>query len=146
MTKFIKPIATIVAALLVVGGGAYALMSGKEETYEVKAYFEKAIGLFPNSDITILGVAVGKVTKVDPQGERVEVTMKIPEKHKIPADATAQIVPISVISDRYIEFAPVYESGPTLEDGDEVPIENTQIPAELDDVFKQLKKLLDAIE
>ncbi|MGH2694824.1 MAG: MCE family protein, partial [Actinomycetota bacterium] len=41
---------------------------------------------------------------------------------------------------------PVYSGGPELEDGAVLALEDTQIPAELDDVFRQLKKLLDAIE
>jgi phospholipid/cholesterol/gamma-HCH transport system substrate-binding protein len=74
--------------------------------------------------------------------------MEIDDKYKIEksAETFAQIVPISVISDRYIQLGPVYESGEFLQNGDVLDTDITQIPAELDDVFKQLKKLLDAIE
>ena len=149
MTRFIKPLAVAVASLLLVGGGylGYQRFGGGDDTYRVTAYFTKAIGLFPNSDVDILGVPVGTIESVEPVGSKVEVVMNINEEYKLPADAFAQIVPISVISDRYVQLAPVYDGeGPTLEDGAEIPVENTYIPAELDDVFKQLKKLLDAIE
>ena len=47
-----------------------------------------------------------------------EVTMYIDSKYKVPADAFAQIVPISLISDRYVQLAPAYTgTGPTLNDG-----------------------------
>lgn len=148
MTRFIKPLAFAIAALLALGGGylGYNAMDNDDGQYQVTAYFTKAIGLFPNSDVNILGVPVGKVQSVDPVGSKVKVVMNIDEEYKVPADAVAQIVPISVISDRYVQLAPVYQGGDALENGDEIPIENTYIPAELDDVFKQLKKLLDAIE
>jgi virulence factor Mce-like protein len=148
MRGYIKPLAYVVAALLLIGGGtlAYSTMGDGDDTYRVTAYFEKAIGLFPNSDVDILGVPVGKVTEVDPDGSKVRVEMEISDRYRVPADAFAQIVPISVISDRYIQLAPVYEGGPALEDGAVLDVDRTQIPAELDDVFKQLKKLLDAIE
>jgi phospholipid/cholesterol/gamma-HCH transport system substrate-binding protein len=146
MNKFKKPLSSLVAVALVAGAVGLYLTRDKAETYKVTAYFEKVIGLFPNSDVTILGVAVGKVSEVEPVGRRVRVEMNIKSEHKIPADAFAHIIPISVISDRYIQFEPVYESGPALEDGAVLDVEDTQIPAELDDVFKQLKKLLDAIE
>ena len=119
---------------------------GKDDSYTVTAYFEKGIGLFPNSDVNILGVPVGKIKTVEPVGHTVKVTMEVSSDYKIPADATAQIVPISLISDRYVEFAPAYTEGPVLQDGAVIPQERTVIPAELDDVFKQLKKLLDAIQ
>jgi phospholipid/cholesterol/gamma-HCH transport system substrate-binding protein len=145
-----KPLAYIVATLLVLGGAGlgYNAMRDKKDTYEVVAYFEKAIGLFPNSDVDILGVEVGKVKTVTPEGNRVKVTMVIDSKYKVPdsSETFAQIVPISVISDRYIQLAPVYQGGPALADGAVLDTDQTQIPAELDDVFRQLKKLLDAIE
>lgn len=148
MSRFIKPLSIAVITLLVLGGGylGYDTIKGEDDTYQVTAYFEKAIGLFPNSDVDILGVPVGKVDSVEPIGSQVKVVMSVDKEHKVPADAIAQIVPISVISDRYVQLAPVYEGGAALEDGAEIPVENTYIPSELDDVFKQLKKLLDAIE
>ena len=148
LSRLIKPLAGAIAALLVLGGGYLASnrFGGGDDTYQVTAYFTKAIGLFPKSDVDILGVPVGEVESVEPIGSKVRVVMNISKEHKLPADAFAQIVPISVISDRYVQLAPVYDGGPTLEDGAEIPVENTYIPAELDDVFKQLKKLLDAIE
>ncbi len=148
MSRFIKPMAYAIAALLVTGGGYLGYRSFEKETgtYQVTAYFTKAIGLFPNSDVDILGVPVGTIDSVEPVGSKVKVVMSIEEEYKVPAGATAQIVPISVISDRYVQLSPVYQGGEALADGAEIPLENTYIPAELDDVFKQLKKLLDAIE
>lgn len=146
MQRYIKPLSTIIGCLFVAGGVGLALRSGGSDTYRITAYFEKAIGLFPNSDVDILGVPVGKVRSVDPQGSRVKVIMEISDEYKVPADAFAQIVPISVIADRFVQLHPAYTGGPVLEDGAVLEVEQTQIPAELDDVFKQLKKLLEAIE
>ncbi len=146
MNPYLKPLSYIVAGLLVVGGLGLVFGGDEDETYTVTAYFTKAIGLFENSDVDILGVPIGKVTEIEPVGDKVKVIMEIPNEYKVPQDAFAQIVPISVISDRYVQLAPPYEDGPVLEDGAVLDVDRTQIPAELDDVFKQLKKLLDAIE
>jgi virulence factor Mce-like protein len=147
MHKMIKPLAYLTA--LVVAVASFLLFwprGSADDTYEVTAYFDKGIGLFANSDVNILGVPVGTIKAVEPNGDSVQVKMEVSKEYKIPADATAQIVPISLISDRYIEFSPAYTGGPVLEDGAVIPVERTAIPAELDDVFKQLKKLLDAIQ
>jgi virulence factor Mce-like protein len=148
MSRFIKPLTTLVVILFLAGGaGLYTTANDKkDDTYEVTAYFEKGIGLFPKSDVDVLGVPVGTILDVDPVGTRVKVTMEIDKKYKIPADATAQIIPPSLISDRFVQLQPAYTGGPTLEDGDVLDLDRTQIPAELDDTFKQLKKLLDAIQ
>ena len=147
MRKLVKPLAVVVAVLLAAGGYVAAGGLDKDDgTYELTAYFTKAIGLFENSDVTVLGVAVGKVTNVEPVGTRVRVDMEISTDHPVPINARAQIVPISVISDRYVQLAPVYTAGRTLPDGAVLDVDRTQIPAELDDVFLQLKKLLEAIE
>lgn len=145
MQRYIRPLGIAVALLLLAGVVGLVLRNPKD-TYTLTAYFEKAIGLFPNSDVNILGVPVGKVTAVDPVGSRVKVVMEIDEQHKIPADGFAQIVPISVIADRFVQMHPPYTGGPVMEPGAVLGTDRTQIPAELDDVFKQLKKLLEAIE
>lgn len=148
LTRFVRPVATLIVVLLLGAGGALTTNRFDDDagTYEVTAYFTKAIGLFANSDVNVLGIPIGTIKSVNPEGTRVRVVMEISSEHRVPADAVAQIVPISLISDRYIQLSPPYESGPYLQDGAVIGIERTQIPAELDDVFAQLKKLLDAIE
>lgn len=136
-------------SLISVAGGVLALANPRKpkiETISVTAYFTKAIGLFPDSDVRVLGVAVGKVTEVTPDGSQIKVVMEINKARKIPADARASIIPISLISDRYIQLAPVYTGGPLLEDGAVLNLDRTSIPVELDDVLAQLKKFLDAVE
>ena len=147
MSRLAKILTSVITLLAVVGVGLVIFLQTQndEDTYEVTAYFEKAIGLFENSDVTILGVPVGKITAVDPVGNRVRVDMEIDGEYKIPADTHAEIVPISVIADRYVEFD-VWRGGPTLQDGAVLQVAETEIPAELDDVFLQLKKLLDALK
>ena len=147
MSRLLKLITSLVTALAIIGVGViiFVQTQNDDENYEVTAYFEKAIGLFENSDVTVLGVPVGKITAVEPEGDSVRVDMEIDAEYKIPADTHAEIVPISVISDRYVEFD-VYEGGPQLQDGATLTVADTEIPAELDDVFLQLKKLLDALK
>lgn len=146
MSRLAKLLTSVITALCLIGVVAvvYIQTQSEDDNYTVTAYFEKGIGLFENSDVTILGVPVGKISAVEPVGQRVRVEMVIDSKYPIPADSQAEIVPISVISDRYVEFE-VYESGPRLEDGAVLDVDRTVIPAELDDVFLQLKKLLDAL-
>jgi virulence factor Mce-like protein len=51
----------------------------------------------------------------------------------------------SLVSDRYVQFAPVYDGGPTMKDGADVPLERTATPVELDRVYGALSELTDAL-
>jgi phospholipid/cholesterol/gamma-HCH transport system substrate-binding protein len=137
------------AIALTFSAGVLALAFPRDtskQTIRVTAVFEKTIGLFVQSHVRVLGVSVGRVISVKPQGQTVEVVMRIDADRRIPADARVVLVPISLIADRYLQLSPAYRSGPILEDGDVIGVDRTAIPAELDDVLDQLKKLLDAVE
>lgn len=140
--------ALVVLALFVGGAFTYALTSGSPiPTYTVTADIEQAPNLFAGGRVMVRGVEVGEITAVEPSAEGVRVTIEINEEVEIPADATLSVIPITVISDRYVQLFPAYSgSGPTLEDGDHIPADRTTIPAELDDVLTELKGLLGALE
>ena len=136
-----------IVVMIVVGSVALAFKPrANEGSIEVTAMFTKTIGLFPSSRVDVLGVSIGRVVSVTPVGNDVKVVMRIDKTRKVPADARATIVPISLISDRYVQLYPPYSSGPTLADGALIGTNRTFIPAELDDLLTQLKKVLDALQ
>jgi len=140
-------LAIAIAFTFLAGTVALAVKPSTDQgSIKVTAMFTKTIGLFPSSRVMVLGVAVGRVVSVTPVGNDVKVVMRIDKTRKIPADARATIVPISLISDRYVQLFPPYSSGAALKTGDVIGTDHTFIPAELDDLLTQLKKLLDALE
>jgi virulence factor Mce-like protein len=113
--------------------------------YRVTAWFTQTVGLYPGSDVRILGIDVGEITDVVPEGDRVRVQMLIDEAYDIPADADAIVLAPSLVSDRYVQFSPVYDGGATMEDGATVPLERTATPVELDQVYGALDELSAAL-
>jgi phospholipid/cholesterol/gamma-HCH transport system substrate-binding protein len=113
--------------------------------YRVTAYFTDTVGLYPGSDVRILGIAVGEITDVVPTGDQVRVEMMIDDDYDIPADADAVVLAPSLVSDRYVQFAPVYDGGETMKDGAEVPLQRTATPVELDAVYGALDELSTAL-
>jgi phospholipid/cholesterol/gamma-HCH transport system substrate-binding protein len=103
----------------------------------MSADFPAAVGVFPGSDVRVLGVKVGTVTSVVPMGEKVRVHLRY--NGRVPADVAAIIVPPSVVSDRYVQLAPAYTGGPAL--ADRAHITRTGAPLELDDVYRALDQL-----
>lgn len=134
--------ATSVTAALLAGGGCGVL---GEDTISITAHFTDSVGLFPGNHVDVLGVPIGTVTKVDPQGTSVAVTMTVPADFKIPADAGALIIPPTVITDRYVELTPVWTTGPLMADGGVIPLERTRTPVEFDRVIKALDGLANSL-
>ncbi|GLY92621.1 MCE family protein [Actinoallomurus iriomotensis] len=129
----------IVAASLVA-----VLWPGEPQTH-VTAYFERATGVYPGTEVRVLGVKVGKVTKVTPKGNMVEIKMAYDAKRKVPATAQAVIIVPSLVADRYIQFTPVYRNGAALKDGATLPLSSTAVPVELDDANQAVNELTKAL-
>jgi virulence factor Mce-like protein len=136
----------IVVAVALLGGGFLLVSSSGGATYTVTADVDQAPNLFKGGRVMVRGVEVGRITEVEPRVDGVRLTLEIEEGTDVPADATLAVIPVTVISDRYVQFFPAYSGGPKLADGSHIPMERTSIPAELDDVLTQLEGLFDALE
>jgi phospholipid/cholesterol/gamma-HCH transport system substrate-binding protein len=133
-------------ALLVALGTVTALtgcgaLGGGGGTKSASAVFERTVGLYEQSDVRILGVKVGQVTKIEPRGDGVLVEFEYDDKYKIPADASALVVAPSIVSDRYVQLTPAYTGGEVLADGTLIEQEDTEVPLELDEVYASLNDL-----
>ncbi|WP_017936540.1 MCE family protein [Nocardioides sp. Iso805N] len=134
----------LVIALLVLAAGVTMLSRGSGEQ-TLTAHFPRTISIYTGSDVRVLGVPVGKVDKVTPDGTDVIVTMHYDKDVKIPKDAQAVIVAPSVVGDRYVQLTPVYTSGPTLKDGAVLQTDRTAVPLELDQIYGSLDQLVSAL-
>ncbi len=135
------------AALLLVaalGATGCSVFGDRAGGYEVTAHFDRAVGLYPGSKVRVIGIDIGRVTTVEPEGDGVEVTMDIEDGHDVPADASATIVPLSLLGERYIQLGPAYTDGPKLEAGDEIA--DTRVPAEFDELLRGLQDVTGAID
>jgi virulence factor Mce-like protein len=134
----------LVLVVVMVAALAAILWPGGAQTH-VTAYFERATGVYPGTEVRILGVKVGKVTKVTPKGDMVEVKMAWTAAHKVPANAQAVIIVPSLVADRYIQFTPVYRGGTALKDGATLSLSSTAVPVELDDANAAVNDLTKAL-
>jgi virulence factor Mce-like protein len=135
-------IAGLVLVLLV---GAVLLLMPQSDQRTVTAEFPRAISLYKGSDVKILGVAVGKVDEVDPQGTKVVVKFHYDAKYKVPADAKAAVISPSIVGDRFIQLTPVYTKGPQLPDNARLGLDRTATPLELDQIFGSITDLTTAL-
>jgi virulence factor Mce-like protein len=140
MTGSLQRGVALAAAIVLVIALGWTLLKPVGQ-FRVTAYFNQAVGLYAGSDVRVLGLPIGTIKDVVPEGDRVRVDMAIDDQYKIPADAKAVILAPSLVSDRYVQFAPVYDGGPTMKDRAVVSLKDTATPVELDQVYGALDEL-----
>ncbi|RBM24394.1 ABC transporter substrate-binding protein [Prauserella sp. PE36] len=140
---------TRVTTVLLVLGFAFAAglwwVFADDGDKRVTAYFSRAVGVYPGSDVRVLGVRVGQVEQVTPRGERVEVTMTVAADAPVAEDTGAVVVAPSVVADRYVQLPALARGGPRLADGAVIPAERTATPVELDELYASLDSLVSAL-
>src|SRR4051812_48742573 len=109
----------------------------------LKAQFESANSIRPNSPVRIAGVEVGKVKSIDAvEGTNAALlTMEI-NKAGLPihADATAKIRPrIFLEGNFFVDLKPGTPGSPQLDSGDVIKITQTATPVQLDEVLTSLQ-------
>jgi virulence factor Mce-like protein len=135
-------VAGIVIVLLV---GAFLLLIPGSGSKHGTAEFPRAISRYKGSGVKVLGVAVGKVDDVDPQGTKVLVKFHYDDKYKVPADAKAAVISPSIVGYRFIQLTPAYTKGAVMQDGAHLGLDRTATPLELDQIFGSITDLTTAL-
>ncbi|MFR9804199.1 MCE family protein [Pseudonocardia sp. RS010] len=142
-TLQVTALVSIVAVLVATGIWLVGTGGGRKIT----AYFTNASALFEDNDVRVLGVPVGRIDSITPQGTQVEVEMTLtdPDVHLAP-DAKAVVVSPSLVTGRYVQLFPtVPEGAPQLEPGATIPLGRTAVPLGVDDLAEAATDLSQAL-
>lgn len=145
-------VAFVAVVLVVIVAVAVAVTTGGGKTYHLTAYFSRTVGLYTGNDVRIMGVKVGHIDSITPDGPQVKVVMTYDGDDRVPMDAKAVVVTPSIVSDRYVQLSPGYVSGPTLPDNAVLGCApdranaadcatQTAVPLELDEIFDNINNL-----
>ena len=137
--------ASAMLVLVLIAAGALFWLFRDLGAKTITAYFDEAVGVYAGSDLRVLGVTVGTIDSVQPQGRQVKVVMTLDDGIEVPANADAAVISPSVVSDRYVQLTPAYTGGPQMKDGATIPIGRTQTPVELDQLYSTLNQLATAL-
>jgi virulence factor Mce-like protein len=132
----------VIAVLLATAFVVIARPGGRS----VVAYFTSATAVFEDNSVRMLGVDVGTIDRVVPEGTRVRVEMTLDDPDLVlPADARAVVISPSLVTGRYVQLTPTYTGGPELADGGVIPVERTAVPLDVDDLARTAVDLTDAL-
>lgn len=138
-----KLLATATAVILLVG--AFFVFTKEDRSRTLTVEFPSAVSIFKGSEVRVMGVKIGEVTSVVPEGDRVRVRMQYDEQYRLPADAKAAIVMPTLVADRFVQIAPAYTEGPALNNNAVLKMDDTATPVELDRIYQSLLDLTQAL-
>jgi virulence factor Mce-like protein len=138
-------LAVLVVLLAAGGTGLWWYLGPHQEGVRFAAMFRESVGIYPGSDVRILGVPVGTVDAVTPEGTAVKVSMHLDRGIAVRADTRAVIISPSLVSDRYVQLTGVYDGGPKLQSGTVIPLARTATSVEIDQLTQGLVQLAQAL-
>jgi phospholipid/cholesterol/gamma-HCH transport system substrate-binding protein len=148
MTKLLdrlsgRLLALIVAALLLTA--TFFVFTGGQSNRTLTAHFSRAVAIYKGSEVRLMGVRIGSVDAVVPEGDSVRIEMSYDSTYKLPAGAKAMIVTPTLVADRFVQISPAYTKGAVMQDGADIPLDKTATPVEIDRIYKSLAELSNAL-
>ena len=138
--ELVRRLAVPLVVIALVTAAAVTMFTGGDSKRLV-AHFPRTISIYEGSEVRVLGVPIGRVETVEPSGTDVVVTMTYDSEVELPADAKAAIVAPSIVGDRFVQVTPAYTGGEVMADNVELPVEQTAVPIELDQIYESLDTL-----
>ncbi|MCD0450270.1 MCE family protein [Actinocorallia sp. API 0066] len=124
-----------------VGGGVF------NQTYKAYVTLPDAGGAFSNSEVTYLGVPVGRVGPIDLTGDGVKMELVLDKGLKIPRDSIAVVANRSAVGEQYVDLQPRSDKGPFLDEGGThtFPPADTRTPVRTADLLRNLDKAVTSV-
>lgn len=135
-------------AFVVLGLGLSYLMATQvlailQDRYSVLATFPNTGGVFTDQEVTYRGVTVGQVGELEVVEEGVEIELLIDEATEIPKEGIeARVQFRSAVGEQFVDLLPGSDGPPFLEDGSQIPIEQTSIPVSSQELLATLEAVL----
>ena len=135
-------IAVIIALMVVAFKAGDLPLIGGGDTYH--ASFSEASGIKPNDEVRIAGVRVGKVTGVDLDGDKVDVTFKVDTPSQFGSETQAEIKVKTLLGAMYLSLKP--EGSGQLKKDSTIPLSRTKSAYDVVQAFSGLANRAERID
>ncbi|AYF73726.1 MCE family protein [Nocardia yunnanensis] len=105
------------------------------------AEFTDTVGLYEGNSVTMLGVEIGTVSKIEALGDRMRVTMSVKDSVQLPADVQAVTLSSSIVTDRHVELTKPYTGGSRYDTSKCIPLDHTKTPIGISEALDAMGKL-----
>lgn len=98
---FISVAGAVLAAVVAVAA-YFVVFDPMKKTVAYCAMMPDAVGLYPGNHVTMLGISVGTVNRIRPDGTGVRVDFTVDARHALHGDVSATTVNDTVVADRQL--------------------------------------------
>ncbi|MBF6209686.1 MCE family protein [Nocardia puris] len=133
----------VVVTLVLAGGAVLQLSRPAPDTRSYCAEMPDSIGLREGSAVTVMGIRVGEVTGIEPNGRWARVRFTVREDRTLPENVGAVTVSDTLVADRNLALVGDEPDGPGWDPGQ--CITNTLTPQSLSRTFDALAGLADEL-
>jgi virulence factor Mce-like protein len=122
--------------ITLVVAGAYLMVGALrikpfDSSYRITIQLPESGGLLPNQDVTLRGVRVGRVERLDLTPTGVEAVVTVNSAVSIPKSSDVRVSGLSAAGEQYIDFAADTGEGPFLTDGSVIAQGRATVPVTL---------------
>jgi phospholipid/cholesterol/gamma-HCH transport system substrate-binding protein len=115
------------------------------QSYEISAVLPDSGGIFPNAEVTLRGVPVGRVRDLTLTPDGVRADLQLDKDVRIPEDTMVRVAHLSAVGEQYVELIPPGDDGPYLSDGDSLPVSAASTPLQVTSLLVHLDRLATSI-
>ena len=115
------------------------------DRYSVTVQLAQAGGLYPGGNVTYRGVEIGRVQAVRLTQAGAEAVLQMDSDVHVPAALSAQVHSVSADGEQYVELLPRTAKGPSLKNGDVIPVDRTYVPPDINSLLEATNRGLSAI-
>lgn len=102
-------------------------------------------GLYESSNVTYRGTEIGRVQSIRLDDSGVVAELSLNSDVPVPGDLDAEVHSQSAIGEQYVALLPRSESAPPLKNGDVIPLKDTSVPPNINNVLDAVTTGLQAI-
>lgn len=115
------------------------------QSYEISVVLPDSGGIFPNAEVTLRGVPVGRVGDLTLTPDGVRADLRLDDDIQVPEDTLVRVAHLSAVGEQYVELIPNSDGGPYLADGDSLPVSAASTPLAVTSLLVHLDRLAESI-
>ncbi|PRC41902.1 MCE family protein [Mycobacterium sp. ITM-2017-0098] len=115
-------------------------------SYRLTVELPASAGLLPNQNVTMRGVPIGRVERLDITPAGVNAVVTVDSAVAVPASSAVRVSGLSPAGEQYIDFVAENDNGPYLVDGSVVAQESATIPVSLADLLANADGALSQVD
>lgn len=111
------------------------------DSYRVSVNLPDSGGIFPNAEVTLRGIQIGRVGSLHLTPDGVRADLQIRRGTRIPTDTKVLVGNLSAVGEQYVELQPARSGGPFLAAGAALPVSAATTPPQVTALLVNLDRL-----